>query len=49
MRHGLHNMRIQASLTAAAINLKRLAALLVLLQFGARIAVCPSPRPLAAA
>jgi transposase len=50
VRRGLHNIRIQAFLTAAAVNLKRLAALLAaLLRLGSRIAVCPSPRPLAAA
>ena len=50
VRRGLHNMRIQAFLTAAAINLKRLAALLaLLLRLWPRIIVCPSPRPLAAA
>jgi IS5 family transposase len=51
VRRGLDNMRIQALLTAAAINLKRLAATLlaVLLGPGWRISACPAPRPLAAA
>jgi transposase len=49
VRRGLQNMRIQAFLTAAAINLKRLATALlaILLELWSRIS--PVPRPLAAA
>jgi hypothetical protein len=51
VRRGLDNMRIQAFLTAAAINLKRLAAALlaVLLRLWLRTTARPAPLPLAAA
>ena len=49
VRRGLENMRIQAFLTAAAINLKRLGAALLAILLGLWSRIPVVPRPLAAA